>query len=122
NATIAIVGDFDAATTKSLVKKYFGEIPRGKPIPRPRVAPVTLPAEKRLTYEDKAVTSSPRLFITWPSVNSRNEDQYALDVLQSVLFGSRTARLTKELVYDRQLATNVGGGQATLEDAGQFSI
>jgi zinc protease len=122
NATVAIVGDFDPATTKTLVKKYFGDISRGKPIPRPKVAPVTLTAEKRLTFEDKAVTSSPRLFITWPTVSVRSDDQYALDVLQSVLFGSRTARLTKELVYDRQLAASVGGGQNTMEDAGQFGI
>src|SRR4051812_40146672 len=40
NATVSIVGDFDPATTKALVKKYFGEIPRGKPVPRPRVARV----------------------------------------------------------------------------------
>jgi len=122
NATVAIVGDFDPATTKALVAKHFGEIPKGKPIVRPKVAPVTLADEKRLTFEDKGVTSSPRLFITWPTVSSHSDDQYPLDVLRSVLTGSRTARLTKELVYDRQLAANVGGGQSTLEDAGQFAI
>jgi len=122
NATVAIVGDFDPATTKAIVNKYFGEIPKGKAIVRPKVPPVTLPAEKRLTFEDKGVTSSPRLFITWPTVSGHSDDQYALDVLASVLTGSRIARLTKELVYDRQLAANVSSFQNTLEDAGQFSI
>jgi zinc protease len=122
NATVAIVGDFDEATTKALVKKYFGEIPRGQAIARPKVPMVTLPVEKRLTYEDKGVTSSPRLYISWPTVGTHSEDQYALDVIAQVLAGSRTARLTKTLVYDRQLAASVGGGQNTLEDGGQFTL
>ena len=122
NATVAIVGDFDKATTQALVRKYFGEIPKGKAIVRPQVGQVTLPAEKHLTFEDKGVTSSPRLFITWPTVSTHSGDQYALNVLGSVLTGSRTARLTKELVYDRQLAANVSSNQTSLEDAGQFGI
>lgn len=122
NATVAIVGDFDPATTKALVAKYFGEIPRGKTVVRPKIAPVILPTERRLTFEDKGVTSSPRLFITWPTASTHSDDQYALDVLASVLTGSRTARLTKELVYDRQLAASVFSNQTSLEDAGQFGI
>jgi len=122
NATVAIVGDFDPAVAKSLVKKYFGEVPRGKAIVRPNIAPTVLSAEKRLTFQDSAVTSSPRLFLTWPTVSAKNSDQYALEVLSSILMGSRTARLTKALVYDRQLAASVGGGQNTLEDVGTFGI
>ena len=122
NATVAIVGDFDPATALAMVKKYFGDVPRGKAIPRPKVAPVTLTEEKRLTFEDKGVTSSPRLYLSWPTADAHNPDQYALSVLQSVLTGSRTARLTKELVYDRQLAASVSANQNTLEDAGQFGI
>ena len=122
NATVSIVGDFDPATTKALVKKYFGEVPRGKAIVRPKPAAVTLTAERRLTYEDKNVRSNPQLFITWPTVNARNDDRFALNVLASVLFGSRTARMTKVLVYDRQLASAVGGFQQTFEEAGQFEM
>ncbi len=42
NAYLSIVGDFDPAQTKAWVTKYFGDIPRGKPITRPKVEPVTL--------------------------------------------------------------------------------
>jgi zinc protease len=122
NATIAIVGDFDKAKTKAAIAKYFGEIPKGKAIVRPAPAPVTLPAEKRLTYEDKNVTSSPMLFMSWPTVSAKNDDKYALQVLASVLFGSRTARVTKALVYDRQIAAQAGGSQSTFESAGKFDV
>ena len=53
NAFLSVVGDFDPAQAKTWIAKYFGGIPRGKPIARPSVAPVTLPAEQRLVYEDR---------------------------------------------------------------------
>ena len=122
NATVAIVGDFDPAQAKALARKYFGELPRGKAIVRPRLAQVVLPAEERLTFVDSAVTSSPRLFISWPSASIKSDDQYALSSLGSILTGSRTARVTKALVYDRQIAATVFAGQNSLEDAGTFNI
>jgi zinc protease len=122
NATVAIVGDFEPAQAKAIVRKYFGELPRGKAIVRPKLTPTTLTSEQRLTFVDSAVTSSPRLFISWPSASVKSEDQYALNTLGSVLAGSRTARLTKDLVYDRQLAASVSAGQNSMEDAGAFNI
>ena len=122
NATVAIVGDFEPAQAKAIVRKYFGELPRGKAIVRPKLAPQTLTAEQRLTFVDSAVTSSPRLFISWPSASVKSDDQYALSTLGSILSGSRTARITKALVYDRQLAASVSAGQNSMEDAGAFNI
>jgi zinc protease len=122
NATVAIVGDFEPAQAKAIVRKYFGELPRGKAIVRPKLAQQTLATEQRLTFVDSAVTSSPRLFISWPSASVKSDDNYALSTLGSVLAGSRTARLTKELVYDRQLAATVSAGQNSMEDAGAFNI
>ncbi|MEO8010990.1 MAG: pitrilysin family protein, partial [Dokdonella sp.] len=52
NAILTIVGDFDPVKAQAWVTKYFGDIPRGKTITRPSVPLVTLPAEKRLVYED----------------------------------------------------------------------
>ncbi|HZD04620.1 MAG TPA: pitrilysin family protein, partial [Longimicrobiales bacterium] len=96
NATLAIVGDFEPEQTKAWVRKYFGEIPRGRPITRPDAPTVTLSGEERLVYEDRVQV--PRLYLTWPTVGVTNPDRYALDLLGDVLSGSRTARLTKGLV------------------------
>jgi zinc protease len=122
NATVAIVGDFDPVKAKAVVRKYFGDLQRGKPIPRPTITPTTLSGEQRLTFVDSAVTAAPRVFISWPTVSVKSEDQYALSSLGSILAGPRTARLTKELVYDRQLAASVSAGQSTSEDVGTFNI
>ena len=120
NATLAIVGDFDAKQARAWVQKYFADVPRGKPVPRPNVKPVTLAAEKRLVYEDRVQV--PRLYVEWPSVGNHNDDNYALDVLGSILAGPRTARLTKQLVFDSQAAAGVSAGQNSSEDVGEFGI
>ena len=50
----------------------------------------------------------PRLYIQWPTVGVKHDDDYALSVMGSILSGPRTARLTKALVYDSQFAATVG--------------
>jgi zinc protease len=120
NATLVIVGDFEPKRTKAWISKYFADIPRGKPITRPKIAPASLSSEKRLTFEDRVQV--PRVHIQWPTVNFYNEDQYALDVLSDILTGSRIARLTKAMVYDAQTATSVSTGQESKESVGEFDL
>jgi zinc protease len=120
NAILTIVGDFDPAQAKPWVTKYFGDIPRGKPVTRPNVSPVTLDKETRLVFEDHVQV--PRLYVQWPTIGEKNDDHYALDVLGAILTGPRTARLTKALVYDQQAAANVSAGQNTNEDVGEFLV
>ena len=120
NAAIAVVGDFDPAQAKAWIQKYFGDLPKGQPVTRPTVAPAKLEASKRLVYEDKVQV--PRLYIQWPTVGMKSDDDYALSVMSSILSGSRTARLTKALVYDSQLASNVIAFQNSAEDVGVFQV
>jgi zinc protease len=84
------------------------------------VKTVTLASEKRLYYEDRVQV--PRLTLSWPTVGGTHEDDHILDVLASVLSASRTSRLQKELVYDRQWAASVGAQQRTNENGGEFRI
>jgi zinc protease len=120
NAFLAIVGDFDPAQAKSWVEKYFGPIARGQPITRPVVSPVTLVAEKRLVYEDRVQV--PRLYVQWPTVGVKNDDRFGLDALASILTGSRTARITKALVYDEQAAASASARASINEDVGEFLL
>lgn len=120
NAFLAVVGDFDPAQARAWVAKYFGDISRGKPVTRPSAPPVTLASGQRLVYEDRVQV--PRLYIEWPTVGVKNDDQYALDVLGSILTGPRTARLTKALVYDQQAAASVSAYQSSNEDVGEFFL
>ena len=118
DAFLSIVGDFEIPEAKAWVAKYSGDIPRGGAITRPSVSPVKLTEGKRLAYEDHVQV--PRLYVQWPTVGEKNDDQYALDVLGAILTGPRTARLTKALVYDQQAAAGVSAGQSSNEDVGEF--
>jgi len=120
NAYLAVVGDFDPARARTWIAKYFGDVPQGKAFLRPSVKPVTLPAEQRLVYEDRVQV--PRLYVQWPTVGEKHEDQFALDVLGAILTGPRTARLTKALVYDQQAAASVSARQSSNEDVGEFLL
>ncbi len=120
NATIAIVGDFDPAQAKEWIKKYFTDLPQGQKVERPNVPPAKLSVGKRLVYEDRVQV--PRLYIQWPSVGVKNSDDTALSVMSSIITGSRTARLTKALVYDTQIASNVFAFQNGTEDVGAFQL
>ena len=120
NATLAIVGDFDPAQAKAWVRKYFGDLKAGGPIKRPTVVAPTLTAEKRLVFEDRVQV--PRLSLAWPSVGDDKEDEFALESLAEILAGSRTARLTKTLVYDRQTAANVNAFNNDSENSGYFMV
>ena len=120
NATLAVVGDFDFAQAKAWIQKYFGDLPQGKAVERPKVPLGKLEASKRLVYEDRVQV--PRLYIQWPTVGFKSDDDYALSVMGSILSGSRTARLTKALVYDSQKASQVSGFQNSAEDVGVFQV
>src|SRR6185437_11862566 len=98
-------------------RKYFSGVPRGKDIPRPSIAPARIDAERRLVYEDRVQV--PRLYVQWPTVGLKSGDDYALRLLGSILTGSRTARLTKALVYDQQAAAQVSTQQSPAEDVGE---
>jgi zinc protease len=120
NATLAVVGDFDLAQTKAWIQKYFGDLSKGQPLERPSVAPAKLDASKRLVYEDRVQV--PRLYIQWPTVGVKHDDDYALSVMSSILSGPRTARLTKALVYDSQVASQLAAFQNSAEDVGVFQV
>jgi len=120
NAVLAVVGDFDPAQAKAWIQKYFNDLPQGKPVQRPTVALGKLEASKRLVYEDRVQV--PRLYIQWPTVGFKHDDDYPLSVMSSILTGARTARLTKALVYDSQLASQIFAFQNSAEDVGVFQV
>src|SRR5206468_6199521 len=98
NATLAIAGDFDPATVKKLVARYFGGIPRGPEVKRRvTVPPVSIPRDTFLVLEDKV--QLPRLYYAWHSVKGYSKDDAALDVLAQIVANDKNSRLYKRLVY-----------------------
>ncbi len=120
NSSLSIAGDIDVEKTKTLVEKWFNEIPAGKPVqPQERTIPV-LNEEKRMTIEDRV--QLPRLFMAWISPASLTPGDAELDLLSSVLAGGKNSRLYKRLVYDLQIAQDVSAYQQSQRIISEFVV
>ncbi|MBM7116530.1 M16 family metallopeptidase [Archangium primigenium] len=106
NAVLYIVGDIDPKKTLALVRKYYGDIPRG-PTPAPVLnAEPDQRGERRAEVRHPA--QSPALMIAYRGPAAREQDTFLLDILQYALTRGEGSRLVKKLVYDTQLAVSVG--------------
>jgi predicted Zn-dependent peptidase len=121
NATLVVAGAIDKAQTKALVQKYFASLPKGAAPPVKKApAPVTLAKETRLAVE--ADVELARVQLSWPTPPHYAPGDGELDLLAGVLTSGKSSRLYKRLVYDMQIAQDVGAGQASSQLASQFDI
>jgi zinc protease len=120
NASLVIAGDIDYAKTRALVEKWFGEIPRGKPVP-----PVAPPAAMLTEVNRKTMTDKvqlPRLYLGWLTPSHYEPGDAALDIVASVLSGGKNSRLYKRLVYDLQIAQDVQAFQQSQALSSAFMV
>jgi zinc protease len=120
NTVLVIAGDFEPAQAKAWVEKYFGAIPRGPAITRPKVPAAHLNAPKRFVYEDNV--SLPQLYIEWPGIAVTSKDRAALNIMGSILSGDRTQWLTQEFVYNRKWASSISISADMNENAGDVGL
>jgi zinc protease len=120
NLSLVVAGDFDPAEAKRLIEKYFGPIPPGPPLARPKRMPVELVAEKVIEVADRVPQE--RAYLVWPSPEIYADGDAALDLASRVLTDGLSSRLTKALVYDRQLASDATSFQYSQELAGIFAV
>jgi len=119
NATLTIGGDLDEQETLAYVNKYFGSITRGPDVAMPEKSVVTLDKDRYISMEDNV--HLPLLYMSFPTVNARHEDEAPLDVLMTILGGSKTSLLYKNLVK-KQFAVQAGTGHPCSELACQFTL
>ncbi|MBI3759865.1 MAG: insulinase family protein, partial [Deltaproteobacteria bacterium] len=121
NAVVVAVGDFDAAQFGAEIAKAFGSIPAGEPPPPVRAIEPAQQGERRVVLRREA--QLPFIALAYHAPNLRSNDAAALEVLESVLSGGRSARLHQELVYGKRLAREVGADyEYTSHDPGLFAI
>src|SRR5437867_2052157 len=120
NASLVVAGDIDAATTRQLVAKWFGDV---KPGPPPE--PMTIPGAVLTGVQKKTITDRvqlPRLYLAWITPRHFEPGDAALDLVGDVLAGGKNSRLYKRLVYDMQIAQDVRATQASAQISSQFQI
>jgi len=121
NVTVTISGDFDTSEAKTMVEKYFGEIPRGEDIPPYEAKPGSLDESINLYHEDNFATV-PQLSVTWPAVEQYHPDAYALDILLSYLTVGKRAPLNEVMIDEDKVTSSVSGFNYTKEIAGELYL
>lgn len=121
NATLVLAGDFDVAEAKKLIEKYFGDIPKGEPVPDPEPVPVKLAATKKVFHEDNFAKSA-QLRMVWPTVEEFHPDSYPLSYLGQLLSQGKKAPLYRILEKERKLVSRQYARNSSQEIAGTFNI
>lgn len=119
NATLTIGGDINDKEALTLVTKYFGSIPRGPEVAMPEKPVVTVDADRYISMEDNV--HLPLLYMSYPTVAIRHEDEAPLDVLSSILGGGKTSLFYKNLVKN-QLAVQASVSHPCAELACTFNL
>lgn len=120
NTGLVIVGNFDKTKAKSLVEKYFGDIPPGVRAPTPKSAPAAAPAARHWVAQD--AVQLPRLYFAWTSPALFEAGDAELDLLSNVLTNGKTSRLFQSLVYEEKLAQSIHAYQISQKLSGVYVI
>ncbi|MEZ4937334.1 MAG: pitrilysin family protein [Crocinitomicaceae bacterium] len=109
--------DLGAKTTEEILKMYFSNVSsKIIPIPRPTAVEPALGGEKRMIVEDNVQLPAVLLGYRMPEQNS--SDFYAVQILNRILSGSKSARFNKTLVEKDQKALFVQGFPLPMEHPG----
>ena len=121
NACLVVGGDLDVAQTKKWVEAYFGDIPAG-PDPERRNVVIPKQTDPRELVVEEEVTPLPAYIESYVTVDYRNDDAYALELLGDVLSSGKSSRLYQRLVDTEQLALQASSFGMPLDKAGMFAF
>ncbi|GAB5482844.1 MAG: pitrilysin family protein [Parasphingorhabdus sp.] len=105
NAILVLAGDIDVAAAKPMVEKWFGAIPKGKPIPELSPELPTLDEPVFDVMKDKVATT--RIYRNWIVPGLNDPDYTPLDVGMTVLGGLASSRLDNIMVREEKNAVAV---------------
>jgi len=119
NATVSVIGGFDAEQAMASILNKFGSIPRGLD------SEVDVVREPRQLGERTTVIrmagGMPALLVGFKSPDAMNDRMNALHMAGLVLSHGRSSRLQR-LMVDGGLATSVSAGASSFRDPGLFTI
>jgi len=120
NAVLTVAGDFDPDRALTRIEDYFGDIPGGPPLPKVQPALPPLGGERVDVLSDDV--RMPRVYLGFRSPAYGQKTWYAADLLASALTGGKSSLLYRDLVFDRQLAQDVGAYVDPSEAVATFVI
>jgi len=119
NATVTIVGDFDAVQAVQLVNQYLGRVPKARrPVPRDIPKEPVKAKEQRVTVEE--AWPLPAVVVAYHITYDGHPDSYPLHIASKILSDGQSARIVRELVYNKRLALTASGTGNITEDPNLF--
>jgi zinc protease len=120
NAVLVLAGDIDAATARAKVERYFGDIPAGPEVDEFEVwIPVKETNSHEIQHDQVPAVLANR---AWAVAPRATRDRALLDLAAAVLGSGRNSRFYLDLLYNRQLATQVNIGVTPFELASVFDL
>ncbi len=119
NATVTIVGDFDADQVLQLVTQYLGRVPKAtRPVPRDIPAEPAQTKERRVTLQE--AWPLPAVVVAYHITYDGHPDSYPLHVASKILSDGQSSRIVRELVYDKRIALTAFGQGNIIEQPNLF--
>jgi len=121
NAVLVVAGDINTQETKKLVKKYFGDIPKGTPVKRTKIIEKDITETIRATEYDSNIQIPLKVFV-YRTPENTSKDSYVLDMISSILTGGKSSRMYKNLVDTKKMALQVLAFNTSQEDYGTYTM
>jgi zinc protease len=119
NATLTVVGDFDADEALQTVQRYFGRVPKpSRPVPRDIPVEPPQTKEKRVNLEEP--WPLPAVVVAYHITYDGNPDSYPLHMASKILSDGNSSRIYRKLVYETELALTAFGGGNIIEHPNLF--
>ncbi len=119
NATLVIVGDFEASAAQDLVTQYFGRIAASdRPVPRDIPEEPSWDGERRVALQED--WPLPAVVIVHQITFDGHPDSYPLHFASKILSDGQSSRIYRRLVYEDQVALTAFGQGEIIEDPSLF--
>ena len=108
NAVLTLCGDFDPEIARGLIRRYFGEIPRGPTVPPlPGQVAIPVPRPEPIAERVESEVALPRIYLAFRIPPYGDDQFYDADVAAQLLAGGKSSRLYRSLVREQRLAQSV---------------
>lgn len=102
NAVIVVAGDIDGEEMMKQIRAAFDDVPRGPESESVMSREPDQQGERRVILKREA--ELPYVLMAYHTPSFPDEDSYALEVLNGILSGGKSARLYQSMVYDKKIA------------------
>jgi len=120
NAIITIAGGVKALEVLELVKKWFGDIPKGEQ--HSRYLPVEPSQTKKIIHCLEAEVPLNALYITFKFPGRLHKNYYAADFISDILSNGWSSRLYQSLIKEKQLFSKIHAYVTATIDPGLLYI